>query len=172
MATMPLRIVVDTREQSPYTFSACPDVEVIRATLETSDYSLLGWEDQIGIERKGSLDELCNCFTQDRRRFEREMQSMKFFERAAVIIEDSFPNAMAGRYRSKLTSNALIESICAFQIRYNVAFCFTGNRLAGERLTYSLLSKFSYEMERRYLRLTRSMETSMETFPRKFRGVS
>jgi ERCC4-type nuclease len=162
-ATMPLRIVIDTREQHPYTFSAYPDVEVIRATLETGDYSILGWEDQIGIERKASLDELCTCFTQHRQRFERGVHRMRFFERKACIIEDSLPNAIAGRYRSKLTSNALIESICAFHIRFNVPFIFAGNRLAAERLTYSLLSKFSYEIERRYDRLHSPRPVSMAT---------
>jgi ERCC4-type nuclease len=172
MNTIPLRIVVDTREQNAWTFSAYSDVEVIRATLETGDYSLLGWEDQIGIERKGSLDELATCFTQDRQRFEKEMHRLRFFERAAIIIEDHLQNAISGKYRSKLTSNALIESICAFHIRFNVPFIFAGNRLAAERLTYSLLSKFGYEIERRYDRLHSSRPVSMETFPKDFQGVS
>lgn len=149
-------IIQDSRERNGWTFSPYPDVEVIRAALETFDYSILGWEDRIGIERKGSLDEVCTCFTQDRPRFEREMQRGRLFERAAVIIEDSLPNAIAGRYRSGLTTNALIESICAFWTRYGIPFCFAGNRLAAERLAYSLLCKFSYEVRKRYERMTKA----------------
>ena len=171
-AAMPLRIVVDTREQRPYDFGAYADVEVIRAALDSSDYSLLGWEDKIGIERKGSLDELCTCLTVDRGRFERELQRLRFFDRAVVIIEDNLLNALSGKYRSNLKSNALMESICAFHIRYGVPFIFAGNRLAGERLTYSLLSKFAYEIEKRFARLQRSMETNMETLSKNVRRMS
>jgi ERCC4-type nuclease len=160
-AEQKITIIQDTREQCGWNFANYPDVEVIRATLETADYQILGWEDSsegIGIERKESLDELCNNFTQGRPRFEREMQRLRLFKHAFIIIEDSLPNAIAGRYRSNLKANSLIESIAAWQIRYNVAFIFAGNRAAAERFAYSLLSKFFYEVKKRYDRMTKAMK--------------
>jgi len=120
--------------------------------LSTGDYSLLGFEDRISIERK-STDDLIGCLSQDRERFERELTRARNFEQFAVVIEDSLPNIMAGRYRSQMKSVAVIQSIAAFSIRYRVPFLFCGNRLGGELMVYSLLSKYAYEIRKRFDRL-------------------
>jgi len=52
-----MQIIVDTREQSPYSFATItPPPETIRATLKTGDYSLAGYENKITIERKSLID--------------------------------------------------------------------------------------------------------------------
>ena len=44
-------VVVDTREQEPYTFeSGC--TEVVRRALPAGDYSIEGHEDSVAVERK------------------------------------------------------------------------------------------------------------------------
>lgn len=44
-------VIVDTREQQPFTFPGFPDVETRRETLTTGDYSLAGFESTIAWRR-------------------------------------------------------------------------------------------------------------------------
>lgn len=139
-----MRIIIDTREQRPFTFDRfCVDAE--RGTLATGDYSIDGLQDKISIERKGSLDELIMCLSSDRGRFEYELQRSTVLEYFAIVIEGSFANVVAGRFRSRMAVNAVIETIAAFSIRYRTSFLFCGGRSQAERLTFSLLSKFERE---------------------------
>lgn len=83
-------------------------------------------QNEIVIERKMSLDEICANFTKGRARFERE------FERAIaagakihLIIENgSYEKIMEGEYRSRLNSNSLYSSLVAFCDRYNITIHF------------------------------------------------
>ncbi len=46
-------IIIDTREQAPFTFEG---YETKIATLKTGDYSLEGFEDKVAVERKSKAD--------------------------------------------------------------------------------------------------------------------
>ena len=46
-----MKVVIDTREQLPYEFE-----DSITRTLQTGDYSIFGYEDQITVERKTKAD--------------------------------------------------------------------------------------------------------------------
>lgn len=144
-----IRIIQDSREQCGYGFSRFPDVVCEVGALETGDYSLPGFTDRIAIERK-TLDDLIGCLSKDRERFEKELSRARNFEHFAVVIEASLPPIMAGRYRSRMNSNSVLQSIAAFSIRYGVAFLFCGDRPGGEFITYSLLSKYAAEIEKRF----------------------
>ncbi|MGO9370850.1 MAG: ERCC4 domain-containing protein [Syntrophobacteraceae bacterium] len=152
-----ITIIQDSREQRGYDFAKYPDVVCEAGALETGDYSLPGFTDRIGIERK-AINDMIGCLSQDRARFERELQRARSFELFAVIIEDSLPNVMAGRYRSQMKSQAVIQSIAAFSIRYRIPFLFCGDRAGGELMTYSLLSKYAYEVRKRFEQLHQAKE--------------
>lgn len=91
-------IVVDTREQLPWTFQGLfsdtsarggrrPIVVDQRvATLQQGDYSLVGFEHLVAIERK-SLPDLFGTLGQGRDRFERELTRLAELDRAAIVIE-------------------------------------------------------------------------------------
>ena len=143
-------LVVDSREQTPYTFSAFPDVEVERGTLATGDYSLAGFESVIACERKELNDVIACLQNGNRERFEKELCRARAFERFYVVIEGTLADVLGGRYRSKMTPKAVIASIAAFTNRYGVPFLFCGGRGAAEMMTYELLAKFGYEIEKRY----------------------
>ena len=151
-----ITIIQDTREQCGYDFAKYPNVVCEAGTLDTGDYSLPGFTDRVAIERK-TIDDLVGCLSQGRERFEREMGRARNFEHFAVVIEASLPPIMAGRYRSLMKANSVLQSIAAFSIRYRVPFLFCGDRPGGELMTYSLLSKYAYEISRRHERLTRAM---------------
>ena len=78
-----LRIIIDTREQAPWSFDpSSVDVEV--GTLKTGDYALAG-DLQFGIERK-SLDDFLGTIGKGWKRFERELDRMDAAEWVAKVI--------------------------------------------------------------------------------------
>ena len=80
----PYTVIKDTREQDGYTFekfngryASCNGMIVRK--LDTGDYSLLGLEDKVCIERKGRVSELAINLGKDKHRFMREIERMKEF---------------------------------------------------------------------------------------------
>jgi ERCC4-type nuclease len=56
--TQNFRIVIDSREQTPFVFNDNWPVET--GALASGDYSIVGLTDFVAIERK-SLSDLCSC---------------------------------------------------------------------------------------------------------------
>ncbi|MEW6365194.1 MAG: ERCC4 domain-containing protein [Acidobacteriota bacterium] len=148
-------ILVDSREQAPYTFApygAAPAT----ATLPAGDYSLGGFADRVGVERK-ELDDLVACLIgTNRERFERELQRLSRYELAAVVVEATLEDVRQGRYRSQMNGHAAAQSILAFEVRYRVPFLFCGDRDGAEYVTYSLLAKYAREISERYRALVKA----------------
>lgn len=149
-----MRVVVDTREQAPYSF-AKQEAEVMRATLPAGDYSLPGFEDRVAVERK-SVNDLMGCLTKDRARFERELAKLRAYEVSAVVVEASMQDIAEGRYRSEMKPHAALQSLLAFMCRYRIPFIFAGSREGGEYVTFWLLSKHLREIEERYRAATKA----------------
>lgn len=97
----------------------------------TSDRTIFDTSKRIhplcAIERKMNLDELANCFTHDRKRFEAEMVRCNEHEgRMFLLVENAtWENLMIGRYRSRFNAKAFLASVTAWMVRYglNVVFC-------------------------------------------------
>ena len=139
-------IIIDNREQdtqrarSRYAQFGCPWE---RATIQTGDYSakfLLPdgtWYDMsndISVERKYALDELCMCFGSERKRFIKEFERAKENNiRMWLLLENSsFKDAYNGRYRSRYKPQSLIASILAFQARYNCRIVMCDESVSGK----------------------------------------
>jgi len=83
----PIPIIIDTREQRPWSFS--PDVAKCRVeTLKTGDYAIVG-DDGFAIERK-SLDDFLATISSGWERFLREIDRMKEFAAKVIIVEGDF----------------------------------------------------------------------------------
>lgn len=87
----------------------------------------------ISIERKESLDELAQCFTRGRDRFEREFQRAKENNaRILLLVENAtWENLLNGKYRSKFNSNAFLASLAAWIIRYDLQLIFCKAEISG-----------------------------------------
>lgn len=129
-------IAVDTREQRPYRFSR---YEV--RTLATGDYSIVGLEDRIAIERK-RLEELFSITGRDRERFERELARMAPLDYAAIVIEASLPQILRGAAFSRVSPKAVVGSLVSWSIRYRAHVFFAGDRRHAKALTCRLLEKY------------------------------
>ncbi len=144
-----LEIVVDTREQRPFAFSGPGYLATVaRGGLKTGDYSLVGLEDSIAIERK-SLDDLVGCLTVGRDRFERELDRSRSLACFAVVVEASMEDIARHRCTSRMSPHAALQSILAFQVRYGVPFIWAGSRSGAEYVAFWWLHKARCEHEAR-----------------------
>ena len=154
-----MRIIADTREQRVFSFSKY-EAEVERAALPTADYSLPGFEDRVGIERK-ELGDLVGCLMgANRERFERELRRLSTCELKAVVIEASMRDVADGAYRSEMRPHAVLQSVLAFQVRYGVPFLFCGDRASAEYTTFWLLAKYAREIEERMKMMTKAQASA------------
>lgn len=140
-------VIIDTREQLPYSFSAHPNWignEVV-GTLPTGDYSLVGMEELISIERK-SLSDLLGTLTQNRERFIRECERLAQYPYRAILIEATLEDIKnPARYsHSDASPNSIVGTLDAIQARWNIPILYTSRvrSLAIEKCA-SLLSKYA-----------------------------
>ena len=129
-------IAIDTREQRPYAF---PGAEV--RTLPSGDYSIVGLEDRVAIERKSKSDAY-NSLGQGRARFRRELERLALLDYAAVVVEDTVPGFLHRPAYSKMNPRAALCSLIAWSVRYRVPVFFAGDREHGRALTRTLLEMY------------------------------
>ena len=146
-----MKIIIDTREQAPFTFagSRYSGVVVERCALDTGDYSLVGLADRVAVERK-SLADLVFCLGRERDRFERELQRAAALDAFAVVVEASWVDLAGGNYRSKISPYAACQSVLAFTARYRIPFLFTGGRSHAEDVTVGFLRQYLESARKRY----------------------
>ena len=137
-----LRIAVDTREQAPWGFGDMDDVELVTKKLDTGDYSVVGLEDKVCIERK-SLDDFVGTVMTGRERFYRELGRMQKMEWAAVIIEATVEDVFAGRYESKAHPSSVFGFISEITIKRGVPVLLAGDRVEAQLLAGKFLEFFA-----------------------------
>lgn len=141
-----ITILVDTREQdTPQARKRLEGMNLPyeRQKLDFGDYSAkckvseneeIDFSDVFAIERKMSLDELCGCYCRSRERFTREFERAR--EKNAklyLLIENAtWENIYAGKYRSKMSANALTASMLAWLSRYNCQLIFCKSETSGK----------------------------------------
>lgn len=129
-------IVIDSREQRPYAF---PDA--VPGTLPTGDYSLLGYEDRVAVERKTKNDAYASL-GRDRPRFRREVERMSALQYGAIVVEASVPDFLRPPLFSHLAPTAALNSLLAWSVRFGIQVFFAGDRTHGALITLQLLTKF------------------------------
>lgn len=160
-------ILIDTREQDTararrrYTAFGVP---YRRGTLSYGDYTydavLPGGahildadktvEPLCAVERKMNLDELAQCFTRGRKRFQNE------FERAAangcritLLVENaSWENLYNGKYRTKFNAAAFVGSVHAWANRYGMNLIFCKEETSGKIIRDILYRDLKERLER------------------------
>lgn len=149
-------VIVDSNEDHPWTFQGITSsarqgsreliIKTHRKRLETGDYSIVGHETEIAIERK-SLEDLYGTVAGRRENFEKEHQRMQqilsFGGVAAVVIEASLDKALddAPMYTS-YKPTALLGTWVWWQMRYGVPWCWCGTRAHAELVCYRMLDAF------------------------------
>ncbi len=127
-------VIVDTREQDPLPIRRLP---VIRAALQSGDYSAAGMEDQFAVERKSIPDLVGCCMGENRERFERELHRLRGFRFKRLLIVGSRAAIEAGAYRSTIRPAAVLASLAAWECRYDVPPVFADTPEAAGALVES-----------------------------------
>jgi DNA excision repair protein ERCC-4 len=142
-------IVIDTREQRPYTFSEARVGGVVHAALPAGDYSVQGCETQIAVERK-SLADFISTVIHAQERFGRELTLLKTYPRAWIVVEGSLDDVLQGRYDSRVSPQSLLAITASLMTQYAIPVLFAGDRPSARALVEELLVQWhAHRTERR-----------------------
>lgn len=113
----PFTIVEDSREQTPLDFSPfeAQGVSVVRKKLRTGDYSVLGMEREIIIERK-SLADCVSSLTHGRERLTRELYDRAIFAPVRHFVVEASWYQLSQPYDFAPGANpeSIVNSLFAF----------------------------------------------------------
>lgn len=145
-----LTIIIDSREQCPYTF---PGHRTVVEGLPIADYGLLNCPD-IFLERK-SVDDLIGSLTSGRDRLEKVLQKGAQVPYFGLIIEASLSDLANGRYKSSMLPKSAVQTLLSWSVKYGTHIFFCDNREYAERVTLSLLLKYGRSIYQKYSALTK-----------------
>lgn len=149
----PFAVLIDTREQKPYSFfglsadvkqkSLPLTIPTVRGTLHTGDYSIQGMETCL-IERK-SKEDLYGSVAK-RANFVGRLERMHEIAMAGgyccVMVECSDVDMLSRPSHSRMNAKALNRTIIAWRQRYRVDWWFISTRERAEAYTFRILERF------------------------------
>lgn len=117
--------------------------------IETGDYTIVGLEDKVCIERKNSTAELSKNISEDR--FYREMERMALIPHSFIICEFTLEDILNFPINSgipqkrwkwlKITSKILLKRITEIQIKYGIKVIFCGNKENAWQMVNSIFKR-------------------------------
>ncbi len=157
-----MTLYVDSREQATENLKKRLEQTGLpweRRKLDFGDYSCkctvngetLDFSTKAVIERKYDLTELCTCFGKERGRFQREFERAKSVgARIYLLVENAnWENIFNGKYNSKYNPSALVASLLAWQIRYDMRIIFCKDATTGKLIKNVLYREVKEFLETR-----------------------
>lgn len=146
------KVIRDTREKynkgwffdkHTYTKRKPPNCDgMVVQTLETGDYSLVGYEDILSIERKKDFAELWGNY-QHKERFTNEMERMSSFKHKIVFIESSLTTDILDlsppQFTTGVPGKALIRWLMSLTVKYGVPFIPIGS--CGQKVAQQFMEE-------------------------------
>ncbi len=129
-------MIIDTREQLPYSFS--DRVVAVRLPLAAGDYSVEGVEHLLAVERK-TLDDFVSSVIRDRPRFRREIEKLRDYRLACVVVEADLGDVFGHCYHSGAHPNSVVGAAISIIVDYGVPVFFCSDRQACCRFTEGFL---------------------------------
>jgi ERCC4-type nuclease len=145
-------VIIDTREQQPWSFN---EHAVANRKLDTGDYSIEGLEHLLCIERKKSASEFANNIVESR--FKDVVMRMSQLKYSFLLLEfdledlliypigSTVPKRMWDKIR--ITPAFLLKNILELQLNHNIIVYFCGDSDNAEKMASYILKKIFY-MER------------------------
>lgn len=127
--------VADSREQQILPLE--PFKYVVKK-LEVADYSVVGLENKIAIEKK-SLDDLCACVGRERQRFDRMVARLRNYEYAAIVVTADWSQIDLKSYRGTLTPTQIYGALMGWALTAKVPIIFAGDHIRAGKLVARLL---------------------------------
>ncbi len=109
-----IKVVVDTREQRPPAVDLL--LPIIRAKLQTGDYSVQGLEHLVRVERKSLQDLVMSC-GRERERFDRCIERLRGFELAVLVIEASESSVELKQFRGEMSPASILGSVHSWRAK-------------------------------------------------------
>ena len=137
--TAPLTIAVDTREQEPYTFQRVPTA---RMKLDSGDYSVVGHETRVAVERK-SMADFYNTVIKGRKRFYAELQRLGRMDHAVVLVEANWRDLIEHAYAGGASVASMEGTVHAIQIDFGIPVIWASDRQAAAASGVRTRKKFA-----------------------------
>jgi len=150
LTTSPFTVLVDTREQLPYTFAGLRadakegggplTVRTRLETLDAGDYSIEGYDRLVTVERKSPSD-LAGTLTSGRRRFNDELDRLREYDAAWIVVEAELSELFKGvAFAPGFRARTVTRSAMFLQLRYpRIHWWCVPGRAVAEAVTYQLL---------------------------------
>lgn len=131
-------IVVDTREKKPLPFKG---YKTIRRKLDYGDYSLIGLERQIVVERKSIVDFFGTLSSAAARaRFGRELEGAALDGTRVCIVVEATPGQIARGVRwTNASGKAILSMAFGMSLRWNHGLVMAGSRSEAEMVVLAIL---------------------------------
>lgn len=136
-------VIIDSAEHMGYTFGRFTNwfAGTISKRLSVGDYTLLGMEDEIAVERK-TLPDLVSSIIAKRSDFISKCERLSSFKKKCFVIEGTLGLLKTPYEQSEAHPNAVLGSIIAAQERWGIPIYFLDNFLLAEEFVASMLSKY------------------------------
>lgn len=137
-------LVIDTREQHPLFQSPPAGLDIISKALSDGDYSILGFEDEVFVERK--CDDLYPYIGRDRKRTEEKLERIALFGFRALIIEldDPFQVPM----NTQITPEMVRGFLKACRVKYGIHVYWSKHRDDLERFILDHLTYYFKQLRK------------------------
>jgi len=130
-------VIVDTREREPISFDPVR-IEAIHKALPAGDYSLAGYETRVAVERK-SMDDFVSTVIRGRDRFARELERLREYEYACVVVEGDLSGVFGRRYNSGANPASVFGAVISIIVDFRVPVFFCFDRQIACRFTQDYL---------------------------------
>ena len=136
-------VVIDSAEHMGYTFERFTNwfSGTVRKRLSVGDYTLLGMEEEVIVERK-TVPDLVKSIIQERNDFIKKCERLSTFKKSCLVVEGSLSNVKTPYEDSQAHPNAVLGSLLAAQERWNIPVYFLDNFILAEEFVASMLSKY------------------------------
>lgn len=155
-------IVVDTREQQPWSFDHFAKAH---KKLDTGDYSIDGLQHLLAIERKKSVSEFANNIVESR--FKDVIIRLSQLKYSFLLLEFDLEDVLIYPIGStvpkrmwdkiKISPAFLLKNILELQLEHNIIVYFCGDHTNGEKMAEYILKKIYYK-EKNNMKLPSSEE--------------
>jgi ERCC4-type nuclease len=139
------RIIIDSREQEAFTFDPAK-VDVERRALAAGDYSVSGFESRVAVERK-SLDDFVSTVIRQRKRFAVELEKLRQYDAACIVLEGSLADIFARRYRSGADPASVFGALMSILTDTGIPVIPCGDRQIACRFTQDYLLRIARRLE-------------------------
>ena len=136
-------IVIDSAEHMGYTFERFSNwfSGSVRKRLGVGDYTILGLEEEVAVERK-TIPDLVKSIIQWRKDFIEKCERLSRFRKKCLVIEGSLSLVKTPYEETQAHPNAVLGSLLAAQERWEIPVYFLDDFILAEEFVASMLSKY------------------------------